>query len=470
MTVEISVSHWDDPVVVRFRELMDAEVQPLYAHLRDRVSPVVVDASTVIVTLVASVGGDPVGTVALKQSGAYVEVKRLYVAEAGRRTGVAGALLAAIEREAAARGVRELFLQTGSSQPAAMALYERDGWIPTAPYGPYAGDELLSRCYVKLLARPVVAALAAPDGDAGRAVAALEELDEAGADLVIVPDVPLAGGSAGLDAPMLAGAGAARTHHTALAPRIDTVHTEPFNVAKAVQTVDWVTAGRAGWVVAASTSAADTRALGRRTAAPTAEAAWAEAEAVIDTVHLLEDSWDDDAEIRDVSTGRFIDRAKVHHVNVETEFFRVKGPSIVPRSPQGRVPVIIEVLDAGPAIEVAARKADVVRAATPELARRVRELATRRITVLVDVDPSRAPRAPHERSAEERVAAFAADLRARAGADGIVLSGSAAEVLAAVRANAGPDDGARTLRERLGLPRPAGVFEKAGAIEKEDAR
>lgn len=462
MTVEISVAHWDDPRVVRFRELMDAEVQPLYAHLRDRVPPVVVDADSVIVTLIATRGDEPIGTVALKQSDAYVEVKRLYVAESGRRGGVAAALLTAIEREAIERGVRELFLQTGYSQPGAMALYERDGWIPTAPYGPYAGDELLSRCYVKLLARPIVAALTGPEGDADAALSAIEALDAAGADLAILADVPLAGGSAGLDAPMLAGAGAATTRRIALAPRIDTIHTEPFNVAKAVQTVDWTLAGRAAWVVAASTSAADARALGRR-AAPAPEAAWAEAEAVVDTVHRLEDSWEDDAEIRDVATGRFIDKAKVHHVDVETPYFSVKGPSIVPRSPQGRVPVIVEVGDTGPAFDLAVRAADVVRASTPELARRVRERAARPIRVLVDVDPSRAPRAPHERASDERVVAFAADVRARAGADGIVFTGSLDDVLEAVRASAGPDDGARTLRERLGLSRPAGRGERTNA-------
>lgn len=460
MTVEISVSSWDDPRVVRFRELMDAEVQPLYAHLRDRVAPVVVDEATVIVTLIAQIGGEPVGTVALKQTGPYVEVKRLYVAEAGRRAGVAGTLMAAIEGEALSRGAREVFLQTGSSQPNAMALYERDGWIPTAPYGPYEDDELLSRCYVKQLARPVVAALVAADGSVDRALGAIEALDGAGADLAILDDAPLAGGSAGLDAPMLAAAAAVSTRRIALAPRIDTIHTEPFNVAKAVQSVDWTTAGRAAWVAWASTSESDARALGRREA-PTPGAAWAEAEAVIDTVRALEDSWEDDAEIRDVSTGRFIDKERVHHVRVETEFFSVVGPSIVPRSPQGNVPVIVEVATDGPALEAAARSADVVRAATPELARRVRELAARELTVLVDVDPALAPRAPHERSATEGVAAYAADRRASAGADGVVFTGSAPE---AIRAIADPAPGSGTLRELLGLARPASRY------AQEDAR
>jgi len=459
MSVEISVSSWGDPHVVRFREQMDAEVQPLYAHLRDRVPPVVVDESTIIVTLVAAIDGEPVGTVALKQTGPYVEVKRLYVAERGRRVGVAGALMGAIEGEALARGVRELFLQTGSAQPNAMALYERDGWIPTAPYGPYAGDELLSRCYVKSLVRPFIAALVRPDGSVDRTLEEIEALDDSGADLAILADAPLAGGTAGLDTPMLAGAAAANTRRIALAPRIDTIHTEPFNVAKAVQTVDWTSAGRAAWVAAASTSEADARAVGRREA-PAAESAWAEASAVIDAVRALEDSWEDDAEIRDVATGRFIDKDRVHRVNIETEFFSVVGPSIVPRSPQGRVPLLVEVDGDGPALEVAASAADIVRAATPELARLVRERAARPLTVLIDVDPALAPRAPHERGESEAVAAYAADRRALAGADGVVFTAPAADT---IRAAAGGTKEPQTLRERLGLPRPASGYAKENA-------
>ncbi len=51
------------------------------------------------------------------------------------------------------------------------------------------------------------------------------------------------------------------------------------------------------------------------------------------------DSWEDDAEIRDVATGRFIDREKLHHVDFEGRWFNVRGPSITPRPPQGH-PVI----------------------------------------------------------------------------------------------------------------------------------
>ncbi|SHW59784.1 Putative FMNH2-utilizing oxygenase [Mycobacteroides abscessus subsp. abscessus] len=57
----------------------------------------------------------------------------------------------------------------------------------------------------------------------------------------------------------------------------------------------------------------------------------------MEVVRRLWDSWEDDAEIRDVATGRFIDRDKLHYIDFEGRFFSVKGPSITPRSPQGHV-------------------------------------------------------------------------------------------------------------------------------------
>src|SRR5262249_52119808 len=50
----------------------------------------------------------------------------------------------------------------------------------------------------------------------------------------------------------------------------------------------------------------------------------------------LWDSWEDDAEIRDVATGRFVDRDKLHYIDFTGRWFAVKGPSITPRPPQGQ--------------------------------------------------------------------------------------------------------------------------------------
>ncbi|MER7177277.1 LLM class flavin-dependent oxidoreductase, partial [Streptomyces mesophilus] len=52
-----------------------------------------------------------------------------------------------------------------------------------------------------------------------------------------------------------------------LVPTVTTTHTEPFHTSTALATLDFVSEGRAGWLVEVSGSASETRAVGRRRAA-----------------------------------------------------------------------------------------------------------------------------------------------------------------------------------------------------------
>jgi len=72
----------------------------------------------------------------------------------------------------------------------------------------------------------------------------------------------------------------------------------------------------------------------------------------------LWDSWEDDAEIRDVATGQFVDRNKLHYIDFEGERFSVKGPSITPRPPQGQ-PIVAALGHGAAAHELIATSADV---------------------------------------------------------------------------------------------------------------
>ena len=55
------------------------------------------------------------------------------------------------------------------------------------------------------------------------------------------------------------------TRSLALIPEVDTVYTEPFHISTQLASLDYVSGGRAGWLVAASPSAADAAAVGRDT-------------------------------------------------------------------------------------------------------------------------------------------------------------------------------------------------------------
>ncbi|MFE3603093.1 LLM class flavin-dependent oxidoreductase [Streptomyces sp. NPDC059142] len=159
------------------------------------------------------------------------------------------------------------------------------------------------------------------------------------------------------------------TERVGLVPTVTTTHTEPFHLSTAVATLDWVSHGRAGWLVDVSTTTAQARLFGRRPAAPPS-ALWWEAGEVADVAARLWDSWEDDAGTRSTSTRRFIDRDKLHPVDFEGAAFTVRGPSTVPRPPQGHPVTVVDIATGRiPALtETAARHADVVlvRAGLPE--------------------------------------------------------------------------------------------------------
>lgn len=68
------------------------------------------------------------------------ELKRMFVKPELRGQGVARALLELLETEAAARGCRRLMLETGPYHYAALAMYERSGYVRCARFGDYPDD------------------------------------------------------------------------------------------------------------------------------------------------------------------------------------------------------------------------------------------------------------------------------------------------------------------------------------------
>ncbi|WP_232374714.1 LLM class flavin-dependent oxidoreductase [Mycolicibacterium mengxianglii] len=161
-----------------------------------------------------------------------------------------------------------------------------------------------------------------------------------------------------LDAVLIAARVAPLTRHIGLIPTIVATHTEPFHLSKAIATLDYVSAGRAGVRVQVAPSPVAAAHFGRRRLPESSDELLTEAGDYIEVLRRLWDSWEDDAEIRDVTTGRFIDRTKLHYIDFEGEWFSVKGPSITPRPPQGQ-PIVAALAHAEPAHRLSARSADV---------------------------------------------------------------------------------------------------------------
>lgn len=139
-----------------------------------------------------------------------------------------------------------------------------------------------------------------------------------------------------LDAGTRAAFVASTTQTIGLAPTVHTVTTEPFFLATQLASLDHASHGRGAWVIGTDNSPAAHAAVGSEVRSNVS----AEIRDVIDVSRRLWDSWEDDAVVRDASTGRYLDPAKVHHVRFEGDFFDVVGPLITPRPPQGQVVVI----------------------------------------------------------------------------------------------------------------------------------
>jgi len=148
-TIEITTVSWDDPDAVRLREAQRTELDARYGT-DDHEPGAVPTAETVTVFLMArDESGTALGCGGLRLLGpGSGEVKRMYVEPSVRGSGVAAALLRALEEHARGLGITRLLLETGTAQPDAIRFYQREGYEPIEAYGPYAGEPL-SRCFAR---------------------------------------------------------------------------------------------------------------------------------------------------------------------------------------------------------------------------------------------------------------------------------------------------------------------------------
>ena len=101
--------------------------------------------------LVARADGRAVGCGAVIRRDEHTgEVKRMYVAPALRRQGVASAILGQLEAWAAQTGLRRLVLETGERHAGPVDLYRGAGYVAIPRFGEYLTSQS-SRCFEKTL-------------------------------------------------------------------------------------------------------------------------------------------------------------------------------------------------------------------------------------------------------------------------------------------------------------------------------
>ena len=142
-----------------------------------------------------------------------------------------------------------------------------------------------------------------------------------------------------LDPAVLVSYLAQQTKHLGLVPTLSTSEYPPFLLARLVNTLDHVTEGRIGWNCVTSSNDGAAQNYGHEGQKPHDDR-YEVAEEFTDVVTRLWEAWEPDAVVLDRDKPMFADGSKVHPINHDGKYFKVRGPINAPRSPQGRVPIV----------------------------------------------------------------------------------------------------------------------------------
>jgi len=168
-----------------------------------------------------------------------------------------------------------------------------------------------------------------------------------------------------LDLSVVLGVIAATTDHIGLGATYSTTYYAPFHIARTFATLDHLTGGRAAWNVVTSVNDSEAQNFGFDQHLGH-DARYDRADEFLEATIALWDSWDDDALVLDRANAVFADPEKVHELNLKGEWFNVRGPLTVPRSPQGR-PVLLQAGSSGRGRDFASRWAELIFTGDPDI-------------------------------------------------------------------------------------------------------
>ncbi|HKX21638.1 MAG TPA: LLM class flavin-dependent oxidoreductase [Rhizorhapis sp.] len=151
---------------------------------------------------------------------------------------------------------------------------------------------------------------------------------------------------------------AATTSRIGLVATLTVSYSEPFNVARQFASLDHLSGGRAGWNIVTSWLG-DTAANFSKTEHPPHAVRYRIAEEYLDVVQGLWDSWEDGAHVANKESGQFVDPERLHRLDHKGEFFQVRGPLNIKRTPQGQ-PVIFQAGASDDGRNFAAKRAEVI--------------------------------------------------------------------------------------------------------------
>ncbi|MBG0757047.1 NtaA/DmoA family FMN-dependent monooxygenase [Vibrio cidicii] len=170
-------------------------------------------------------------------------------------------------------------------------------------------------------------------------------------------------GFTSFDPMVLLAAIAPHTQRIGLVATASTTFNPPYVVARQLQSLHWVTQGRAGWNIV--TALEGQQNFGEEQMMPSYER-YQKAAEFLQTVLKLWQSYPYSALRMDKASGQFADTRAIVTINHNETYFAVQGPLNVPSHPSGQMPLFqAGSSDHGRAF--AAQVADAIFAATPDL-------------------------------------------------------------------------------------------------------
>lgn len=131
---------WTNPVGADLRAAQQSELDFRFGGRDHEPSPPTAGDTAVFLVAYEKSSGQPLGCGGLRRLGdATAEVKRIYVLPYARGSGVATAILTALEYRARAAGYEVITAEAGSAQPDGRRFYQHGGYTVVPNFGPYAG-------------------------------------------------------------------------------------------------------------------------------------------------------------------------------------------------------------------------------------------------------------------------------------------------------------------------------------------
>ncbi len=148
------------------------------------------------------------------------------------------------------------------------------------------------------------------------------------------------------------------TNHLGLIATASTTFESPYLIARRFASLDHISGGRAGWNIVTTSNPDAAKNFGMDDQMPHAQR-YARAREFFDVVTGLWDSWADDAFVRDVEKGIFFDPNRLHILDHEGEYLKVRGPLNIARPIQGW-PLIVQAGASDAGRQLAAETAEMV--------------------------------------------------------------------------------------------------------------